>query len=136
MGRKEQKVLVVDHDADARTTCVSAIASLGCHILQAHDGEQGYEKFLKETVHLVISADRMPGLTGIEMVRKIREKDLEVPILLLSGETSGQLQAEVKELGGCSVLTRPFYPWQFRSVVEAALPRRDRRQIETPTRER
>lgn len=123
MRTNRQKVLVVDHDTNSRSTCVSAIMSLGCHIVEAQDGQQGYERFLKEEPHLVISADSMPGLSGVEMVRKIRQKDREVPVLLLSAGTSDDLEREATKLGSCKVLTRPFYPRQFRAFVEAALPR-------------
>jgi DNA-binding response OmpR family regulator len=123
MRTEKQKVLVVSHDTADRSTCVSAILPLGCHVLEAQDGQQGYEKFVREGAHLVISADEMPGLTGVEMVKKIRQKDSEVPVLLLSGGTSDHLEDEVTRLGGCKVLTKPFFPRQLRSVVEAALPR-------------
>lgn len=124
MKTTRQKVLLVDHDTNSRSSCVSAILSLGCHILEARDGQQGYERFVEEEPHLVISADSMPGLDGVELVRKIRQRDKDVPVLLLSAETSDDLEREATELGSCKVLTRPFYPRQFRSFVEAALPRR------------
>ncbi len=124
MKTNRQKVLLVDHDTTSRRTCVSAILSLGCDILEAHDGWQGYESFVREEPHLVISADIMPGMSGVEMIRKIRQKDRDVPVLLLGGGASDDLEREATELGSCKVLTRPFYPRQFRSVVEAALPRR------------
>ncbi len=125
MKTTRQKVLLVDHDKNSRSSCVSAIVSLGCHILEALDGQQGYEKFVEEEPHLVISAHSMPGLNGVEMVRKIRQRDKDVPVLLLSAETSDALERKATKLGSCKVLTRPFYPRQFRSFVEAALPRDD-----------
>ena len=115
--------MIVDGDTDSRSTCVSAIICLGCHILEAEDGQEGYERFVEEEPHLVISADHMPGLSGLEMVKKIRLKDKDVPVLFLSGANSDHLEQEAMKLGSCKVLLKPFYPRQFRSVVEAALPR-------------
>ena len=122
MRTNRRKILVVDHDTNFRTACVSALLPLGCHILEAQDGQQGYERFVQEGADLVISADHLPGLTGIEMVRKIRQTDKEVMVLLLKRDRSDDLEGEAINLGSCRVLTKPLYPRQFRSLVEAALP--------------
>ena len=124
MRTDQQKILVVDHDTNSRAAYVSAIVPLGCLILEAQDGQQGYEKFRAEGADLIVSADAMPGLTGVEMVRKIRETDEEVPVLFLKRDGSGDLEDEAGELGNCKVLKEPFYPRQFRFLVEAALNRR------------
>lgn len=121
IGTKRHRILVVDDDTKSRSALVSAILSLGYCILEAPDGQQGYEKFRAEHADLVVSADAMPGFSGVEMVRKIRETDSEVPVLFLKRNGLDALEDEAGRLGNCKVLREPFYPRQFRSFVEAAL---------------
>ncbi len=121
MRTRTYKILVVDADAESRAACVSAILPLGCVILEAPDAQQGYEKFVKEGADLVISADRLPLSSGVEMVRRIRQSDTSVPVLLLRRNGADDLEDEVVSLGNCKVVVRPLYPRQFRSLVEAAL---------------
>ncbi len=69
----------------------------------------------------------MPGYTGVEMVRRIRQIDSEVPVLFLKRNGLDRLEDEARRLGHCSVLREPFYPRQFQSLVEAALNGRSER---------
>jgi two-component system response regulator AtoC len=121
MRTRSQKVLVVDHDNTFRAFCVSAILPLGCLVVEAQDGRQGYDTFTAEGADLIISAGAMPGFNGVEMMRKIRETDQEVPVLFLNRDRSDGFEDVAGSLGNCKILREPLYSRQFRSLVEAAL---------------
>lgn len=124
MKLRVPRILLIDGDPNARALHLAALVPLGCHIIEANNGQDGYESFSQEGADLVIAVDNGSDSTGLEMVRRIRQAEKGVPVLFLKGNGRETLEEEAGELGGCTVLREPFYPRQLRTVVEAALFRR------------
>jgi DNA-binding response OmpR family regulator len=136
MKVRAPRVLLIDGDPNARALHLAALFPLGCRIIEATNGRDGYESFSQEGADLVITVDNGSDSTGLEMVRKIRQAEEErtcrrgrlgyegVPVLFLKRNGQEGLEDEAGKLGGCTVLREPFYPRQLRRVVEAALLRR------------
>jgi DNA-binding response OmpR family regulator len=124
MKLRAPKVLLIDGDPNARALYLAALRPLGCRIIEANNGVDGYESFSQEGADLVITVDNGSDSTGLEMVKKIRQAEKEVAVLFLKRNGQENLEDEAGKLGGCTVLREPFYPRQLRTVVEAALLRR------------
>lgn len=116
-----RRILVFDDDKDSLIDCLSASLPLGYLIRRAKDEKDAHRRLSREKPDLmVISTNHEPG-SGIEVLRRIRGKDNPVPALLLQSNGFHAREDEIAELGNCTVLTKPIFPRQFLSVIEAAL---------------
>lgn len=78
------KLLYVEDNEQARKSTQIILQEYFNHIIVAVDGEDGFNKFQNNPIDLIITDITMPKLNGIEMIKKIREIDQEVPILIIS----------------------------------------------------
>ncbi len=82
---KNLRLLLVDDDCDFRNDLAEIFQNFKVEVFQAWDGKQGYELYLSEQPHLVLSDIAMPNMDGYELVTKIRMTDTQTPIILMSG---------------------------------------------------
>jgi DNA-binding response OmpR family regulator len=96
-----------------------------CRTEAAYDGASGLELALQRRPALIISDVVMPGMTGEQLVGRIRAcPELEaVPVLLLTGKTSQELHARWKREGAQDCLVKPFEPEALRAAVRRWMKR-------------
>jgi CheY-like chemotaxis protein len=109
-------VLVVDDDADVRQFLVEALQTFGYHVLEAEDGYAALSLLAKSSPDLVIVDYAMPGLTGVEMVRELRLKRPDLPILFVSGHAETAAMEEVVD-ENISVLRKPFQISKLQEIM-------------------
>jgi len=81
---KDLTLLVVD---DSTATCAMykiAFSKFFKNVIEAYDGDDGYEAFINNKVDLILTDHMMPNLSGIDMTKKIREKSPDIPIILVT----------------------------------------------------
>ena len=92
-----EKILVVDDDPAARHLVRAALASSGCEVTEAINGDDGFSKALKEEPGLIIADALMPVKDGYQLVRNLRSNSAtaSVPIIMLTalGEEQDELRA-------------------------------------------
>jgi DNA-binding response OmpR family regulator len=86
---KKYKILCIEDEVDVRDTVTEVMRDEGFEIIEAIDGEDGYNKFLEENPDVIISDIMMPKMSGYELLKKIRttkRKDINpnVPFIFLS----------------------------------------------------
>ena len=81
---KTLKVLYVEDDVEVRTTTLLMLRNLFDFITVAVDGADGLEKFRSDKFDLIISDINMPNMNGIEMLKNIRNENLEISFIILS----------------------------------------------------
>jgi CheY-like chemotaxis protein len=115
-------VLVVDDDADVRQFLVESLQTFGYHVLEAEDGYAGLSVLAKSSPHLAIVDYAMPSLTGVEMVRELRLKRPDLPILFASGYAE---TAEIEEAldENTFVLRKPFQISKLQQIISELLQR-------------
>jgi diguanylate cyclase (GGDEF)-like protein/PAS domain S-box-containing protein len=104
-------VLVVDDDATIRQLVRSAIAPLGCQVLEATQGQQAMEVFLRERPHLVLLDVVMgDGPDGFEVCKRIREDSdsFEVPVLMMTGLEDLESIQRAYMAGATDFILKPF----------------------------
>jgi len=103
-------VLVIDDEEPVREITHQALLAFGLESLVATDGESGARAFKEAAgrVDLVLLDLVMPGLTGEETLRRIREIDREVPVVMMSGFSEGETMARCASLGVAGYLAKPF----------------------------
>jgi two-component system, cell cycle response regulator len=117
------KILIVDDSEDARLVATARLAHEGHEILCASDGPEGLEAAGRENPDLVLLDVDMPGMTGFEVCRRMKEDaaTCSIPVIFLSG--SGGIQDKVKglDMGAVDFVTKPFDAFELRARVRAAL---------------
>ncbi|MCB6543611.1 response regulator, partial [Desulfovibrio desulfuricans] len=80
------KVLLIDDEKDFVTNLQRFIMKLGYETYVAHDGEEGLNLFYREKPDVVITDIRMPGMDGIEFIRRIKEvMDSSTDVIIITG---------------------------------------------------
>ena len=81
------RILCIDDNKHGCFARQSLLEEHGYEVLVAHSGKEGLERLAAEKVDLVIVDYVMPGMNGGEVIRRIREGNARIPIILLSGFT-------------------------------------------------
>src|SRR5437016_821422 len=81
---RRRKILVVDDDAGQRSLLNSFLSSQGFVITVASSGEQALAVLDSEAVDMMISDVRMPGISGLETLRRARTRHAKLPVLLVT----------------------------------------------------
>ena len=115
------KVLLVDDDAAVRRDYERLLRALGCDVITAVDGVDAIERLIAEPVELIISDIGMPRLTGLAFLRAVREHDLDVPIVLMTGAPGLETAMEAIEYGAFRYLVKPIALDRMRQVVRDAV---------------
>ncbi len=121
-GRGEQ-ILLAEDDAKVRKTLAQLLVRSGYRVIEAVDGQQARELLDCEQpeVDLLLTDVVMPGLSGAELARWVKERHPSIRILFVSGYTDGELSAHGLEPERILLLRKPFSTDQLRAVVRTAL---------------
>ncbi len=79
------RILVVDDSNDVRQLSVDVLMDAGYDVEAANDGAAGWEALQAGSYDLVITDNKMPRMTGLEMIEKLRAARLAVPVLMATG---------------------------------------------------
>jgi two-component system, cell cycle response regulator len=102
------KVLFVDDEQDIVNVTRACLTAEGARFISAEDGEKGVSLFRENRdVNIIVTDMRMPNKNGAELIKEIREFDLNTPILALSG-FSDYSHEEIRDMGGNDYLTKPL----------------------------
>ncbi len=115
-----RRVLVVDDDLDFLKACVAVLRRSSFEVDGATDVTTAISHLRTTHYDVVVSDLRMPGLTGISLLRAVREVNSEVPLVLMSGSPSIDSALEAINLGVRRYLTKPFDIDVFIDVVTRA----------------
>jgi EAL domain-containing protein (putative c-di-GMP-specific phosphodiesterase class I) len=114
------RVLVVDDDAPLRRASARILGAEGFEVVQAEDGEEALRILAAGDFDVVVSDVMMPRTTGLQLLRAIRERDLELPVILMTGAPSMESALEAKRHGALHYLTKPVESERLVSAVTRA----------------
>lgn len=111
-------VLIVDDNAELAENLAEIFADEGCDVALAYSGEQALELADGRHFDLVLTDIRMPGIDGIELVRRMAGRDPGAQYLLMTAYTSDALLREARAMGVVrAVLAKPLALEQLLSLV-------------------
>ena len=100
-------VLVVDDEIGPRESLRMILHPL-YQVYTAADGEEALACIQKKEIDLVTLDMNMPGVSGLEILREIRKRNVEVDVIIISGYINSQSTQEAKNYGAVDVISKPF----------------------------
>lgn len=116
-------ILVVDDEGAIRYSISRTLQRVGYQVSQAANGEQALESLRQDRFDVVLADIRMPGLTGTEMLRRIREHASDAIVILMTGYASLETAIEALRLGASDYLIKPCSSEELRSSVARGVER-------------
>jgi two-component system response regulator PhoP len=117
------RILVVEDDLRLQQALVSSLNEAGFAVDVSGDGVEGLWYGEEYPIDLAIIDLGLPGMSGLDLIRKLREKEREFPILILTARAEWQDKVEGLEAGADDYLTKPFHPEELKARVGALLRR-------------
>ncbi len=102
------KVLVVDDEPEAVELLVEFLSSKGYEILTATSGEEALRRVKEDRPHLVLLDIRMPKMSGLDVLRRIREIDPEMGIIMVTAVNEEDVGRQALELGAFDYIVKPL----------------------------
>jgi FixJ family two-component response regulator len=118
---------VVDGDEDERDSVASVLERLDRPVRSFASGEELLEALGQTSLILLIAGVRLPGMSGIELLRKIRSKGIIVPTILISDDGDVPMAVDAMQAGAVDFLERPFVDRVLLRKAESALDKEIRR---------
>ncbi|MHB1423652.1 MAG: response regulator transcription factor [Gemmataceae bacterium] len=100
-------IILIDDDRAWSEAAVALLRAEGFDVKTAADGQHGLELLDRSTPLMVILDVHLPRLSGFDLLRELRRRGQQVPILMVSSEDEAGLMAEALDEGASSFLRKP-----------------------------
>jgi len=117
------RVLLVEDDPGLALTVSDLLATEGYTVETAGDGRKGLDRALRERWDLMVLDVMLPGLSGLEVCRELRQRGKDIAILMLTAKSQLTDRVVGLKLGADDYLTKPFEPPELLARIEALLRR-------------
>lgn len=102
------KILVVDDERDLVDMYARILKEFGYVVTTAEDGTQALARLGEAEFDAIVSDINMPGMDGVRLLRAVRERHLDVPVLLVTGKPSLDSAVQAVEYGALKYITKPI----------------------------
>jgi len=102
------QILLVDDEPGIRDTYSRILKRAGYNVQTASNGEEALAKLAKSTIELMITDILMPGMDGLELVRRVKDYDDNVKVIIMTAHASVDSAVEAIKLGAFGYLRKPF----------------------------
>jgi two-component system KDP operon response regulator KdpE len=131
-GTAPSRVLVVDDEPAIRRFLRTSLRAEGYDVVEAETGEAALAEIRRRVPDVVVLDLGLPGLDGLEVIRRVREPGSVVPIIVLTSRTDEAGKVEALDLGADDYVTKPFGIDELLARMRAALRHRLLQQGERP----
>ena len=136
MLQKAVNVLVVDDDQSVRSMLSFVLGKDGYQVEEAHSGADALRKLKGRSYDLVISDIRMPDLNGIELLKKIKTHDPELPVIMITAYAATHDAIEAMKLGAEDYVTKPFNLEELKIIIAKSLHKKSIEQENVELRQK
>ena len=117
----DRSVLIVDDEKNIRLTLALALEKLNLPVDTAVNGEEALKKLAEKSYALMLLDLRMPGIDGLEVLRRVPEIRPEVKVVIITAWGSIEAAVEAMKLGAVDFLQKPFDAQDVRELVSSLL---------------
>lgn len=118
---QRERILVVDDDPTILALCHRILENDGYRVVEAKRGEEALGKLERETFDLLLTDIRLPGLNGLEVAQRLRDRGLELAVITMTGYSNMEMAIQALSLGVEEFLVKPFTIEGLRITVARAL---------------
>lgn len=105
---RRKKVLLVENDSNDQSTISEILVESGHHVSIAGDGLSAFEKIVRDHYDLVITELNLPQMNGIDLLKKIKEVNESIPVILISANARVKEAVEAMKLGAYDFILKPL----------------------------
>ena len=121
MNNLNQYIYIVDDDADVRDGLTELLASVGLKAFAYSDAAEFLDAFSSNNGGCVLIDVRMPGMSGIELQQKLKEIDVTIPIIIITGHGDIAMAVQAMKDGAFEFLQKPFRDQDLLDTIAKAL---------------
>jgi two-component system NtrC family response regulator len=118
------RILVVEDDESLRHVTHVQLERTGYDTVAVSDVPEALEVMNRLPFDLVITDLNLPGLSGLDLLKKVRDAFPETAVVLVTAYGTVETAVEAMKMGAYDYLTKPVHPYELRSLVSRALERR------------
>ena len=118
------RILVVDDEEIVLRSCRKILEGGGHDVLTVLSGQGAFDLLEEEPIDIVITDMKMPGIGGIQVLEKVKEKYPDIAVIMITGYSTVQSAVQAMKLGAFDYIPKPFTPDEVLIVVEKALEKK------------
>lgn len=111
------KILVVDDEESIRITLSEFIREDGHDVYRAGDVDEAFKQLQDSTFDVVVTDIIMPRITGVDLLKKIREGNQDIQVIMITGEPNVDTAVEAVRAGAFDYLSKPISKDEIKKVV-------------------
>ncbi|MGE5654151.1 MAG: response regulator [Bacillota bacterium] len=120
---EKQRVLLIDDERNIRMIVSQCLSLSGFEVVSAVNGYEGLNELDRQPFDLVLLDMMMPGIDGVETLRRIRDLQPLLPVIMITAHGTIENAVESMKLGAVDYLRKPFTPDEIRATCEEVLSR-------------
>ena len=123
------KLLLIDDEEGIRKVLAISLKSDGYDVISAESGEQGLKFFQEEPVSIVLTDIKMPGMDGIEVLRRAKEINSEAEVIVITGHGDIDYAIQSLQLGASDFITKPVNDQALSIALDRAKQRLESKRM-------
>lgn len=116
------KIMIIDDSSTMRKILMKSLRQSNItvnEVLEASDGQEGFDQ-LDDSIDMVFCDINMPNVDGKQFLEMKKDSNYnDIPIIIISTEASQDIISEMKELGACNNIKKPFKVEKIEEIVES-----------------
>lgn len=117
-----ERVLVIDDSLEIQNVLRDIVLEpKGYRVLTAENGLEGLRVALEERPDLIVLDERMPGLNGLQVLKRLRAQSVQTPVIFTTFHGNEELVVQIIRLGVQAYIIKPFEPQEMEQAVERVL---------------
>jgi DNA-binding NtrC family response regulator len=115
------RILIADDEPALLRALARLLGTSGYEVKAVDDGARALEALDTEDFDVIVSDISMPGMDGLKLLRTARERDLDIPVVLMTGAPAVETAIQALEYGAFQYLTKPIDGAQLDRVLDRAV---------------
>lgn len=116
-----KKILIVDDEKNMRWILGKNLREEGFSVIEAENGEEAFNLFVDKEPDMAILDYRMPGIDGMEVLRRIKTINDKVPVIMITAHGSTDAAVEAMKLGALDYISKPFDIEELKITIRKVL---------------